>query len=207
MPAGTSSSPATRPTFSKSVGRLGHGRGQPDRPRVRGRGGECAQPDDEPGVELLGETDHEPQELEPVEVRLGTDQEEQVEAPRVRAVAKLDLGPAQRGRHAVDDAGHRPSGALVQEVLAVEGGDQVGVGDLEQCRDRGRGAEARIDPSFEGDDEDGVGERRLVDQDHPVIGRRHVSDPSRERADSASAVTWAGNESTDPVSPAVAPAT
>ena len=83
-------------------------------------------------------------ELEPVEVRLGTDQEEQVEAPRVRAVAKLDLGPAQLGRHAVDDAGHRPSGALVQEVLAVEGGDQVGVGDLEQCRDRGRGAEARI---------------------------------------------------------------
>ena len=80
------------------LARLGDGRGEAHRPGVRRGRGERAEPDDHADVEPLGEPDDELGELDPVEVGLGPDEQEDVEARRVDAASQLDLGPAQLGR-------------------------------------------------------------------------------------------------------------
>ena len=71
--------PGPRPTSVDELGRGRRGGGrQPDRPGVRGRGGERAQADHQAHAERGARLDHRVDELPPVEVRLGADQEEHV---------------------------------------------------------------------------------------------------------------------------------
>ena len=116
-------------------------------------------------------------------------------------------GHAQLGRDAVDDARHRAPGALVEEVLAVEGGDEVveSVTSSSAATAVAAPNPASIQPS-KATTSDGVGERRLVDDDDVLVRTGQGSAARSSRAFCASVTTWAGNESTGPASPAVAPA-
>ena len=70
-------------------------------------------------------------------------------------------GPGQLGGHAVDDAGHRPAGPLVDEVVAVEGDHQLGRRVRQRARRPRRRPEPGVHPALEGDHQDRVVEDRL----------------------------------------------
>ena len=109
------------------VGRLAGGGGrQAHRPGVGGRGREGAQPDDHADPELARQRHHRGHERRPAEVGLGPDQVADVGAGAVGAHPHLDDGPGEALVDAVGDVHHGTAGALVDEGLAVEGGDELG---------------------------------------------------------------------------------
>ncbi len=137
-------------------------------------------------------------EIAPVKVGLGSDQEQDVRAVAVAAVTNLNLGPRQFSRDAVDDARERTSGPLVDEVLGVKGREYFGGDCLEHRRDRGTRRDARVDPSLETDDEDWFIEVGIGEKDDPVVDFV-VHQFSKVRfAVSASIAICAGNPSTLP---------
>src|ERR1700722_6377860 len=145
----------------------------------------------------------------PLEVRLGADQVQHVGPGAVVAAAHHGAGPGQLGGHAVDDAGHRTAGPLVQEVLAVEGDQRLGRSLGQQGGDGRCGTQSGVHPSLEGNDE-----HRAVQLGFAVhledlgqsVGAHGVA--SRMLAAAWSRlVTCTGKASTLPWSPAPAPAT
>ncbi len=104
-----------------------------------------------------------------MKVRLGTDEEEDVRAITVTPESELDLGPGQLGRDPVDDASDRSPCPLVDEVLGVEGRQHLGVDRVEEGADGVTRTETGIDPSLEGDDEDGLTELGVREVDDVVV--------------------------------------
>ena len=148
----------------------------------------------------------------PVEIGLGADEEEQVAARLVRTLPHHRARPGELGRDAVDDARDRPPRPLVEEVLAVEGDEGLGVPALQQRGDGRRRAESGVDPALERHDQERVPENRLAmdleDLGHAAgaIGA-HGTRSRDSAAISKSQRIWAGKPSTLPWSPAPAPAT
>ena len=62
----------------------------------------------------------------PLDVGFRTGQVQDVSALAVDARAQLDLRPAKLGGDAIDDPCDRSSSTLVEELVGVEGGHQVG---------------------------------------------------------------------------------
>ena len=192
--------------------RLGRcGGGQLDRPGVRRRRREGPEADHHAHVPRAGEPDHRVGEGAPVEVGLGSDQEEHVPSRFVRALADDGARPVQLGRDPVHDAGHRPAGPLVEEVLAVERHDRLGVPLPEQCGDGRRGTQTGVDPTLQRHDQDRLLQYRflvdLEDLGQPVALGAHGAVSRDSAAISKSRPIWVGKPSTLPLSPAPAPAT
>ena len=135
-----------------------------------------------------------------MEIGLRPEEVQDICARLVPAMAQHRLGPVQLGRHAVDDARHRSTSPLIEEVLAVEG-DQVRCLALsEEGGDGGRGAQPRVDPSLERHHEHRLMEiGLLVDrEDLRQSLRAHGVATSAAEAMSAKRATCAGRSSTLP---------
>ena len=116
-----------------------------------------------PHAQFGRQLDHGGDERPPLEVGLGPDQVKDVLPVEVVAATQLEHGPGEALRHAVHDARHRPAGALVDQRLTVEGGDELGRCRGEQCGDGSGRSETGVDPALEGDDEDRMVEAALVE--------------------------------------------
>src|SRR5665213_928556 len=135
-----------------------------------GRGGrKGAETNDESHVKAPGGVGDDVDEVAPVKVGLGSDEKEHVRAVTVAAVTQLNLGPGQLGRDAVDDARERAAGALIDEVLGVERGENLSRDGFEQRRDGGAGGNTRVDPALEANHEHGLAEFRVGEKNYPVV--------------------------------------
>ena len=99
---------------------------------------------------------HRVDERGPPEVRLGADQVTDVGADPVGAHPHLDDRPREPLVDPVGDVHHRTPGPLVDERLAVEGGDELGRVGRQQRGDGAVGAKPGVDPSLERHDQDGA---------------------------------------------------
>jgi len=131
---------------------------------VGDRGREAGHPHEEAGPEGAGQLGYRPRERVPATVGLGADQYQDVLAGVVTAPAQLDPGPFECLVDAVDHDRHRPASPVVDELVGIEGGDQLG-GDALQQRSHGpRAGQPGVDPSVGGEHQDGPIElRSLVD--------------------------------------------
>ena len=117
---------------------VGHGRG--DRPEADPLG----------DAEPMGEVDDRVGDGAPAVVGLRADEHEEV-AVGDAGPAEDELGPGQLREPAVDDLERRAAGAVVEERVGVEGGDDRRLaGDLLERR---RGRRAGVHPAVEGGEE------------------------------------------------------
>ncbi len=142
-------------------------RGDRDRPGVRDVGDERAEGDDARHARLLRELHELDRERTPAERRLDPLDEEHVATEgSVGREEHPGRPPADPPRPAVDDD-PRPVDLEVVVVLRVEGGDRLGVPDVDEVLDDGRGRLAGVVPPLEGGDEDRVVEfRDVLELDH-----------------------------------------
>jgi hypothetical protein len=120
-------------------------------------------------VEATGGVGDDVDEVAPVEVRFGPDEEQDVGPVAVTPVANLDLRPGQFGGDAVDDARDRSARALVDEVLGVEGREDLGVDGVEHRAHGVAGSEPGVDPAFETDHQDRLVELGIGQEDYSVV--------------------------------------
>ncbi len=113
----------------------------------------------------------------PAVVGLRTGQDEHVVAVRSAQVADRQLGPGQRARPAVVDGEDRAPGAIVEELVGVEGRDRGRI-HVQQAG-RGRGCAAGVDPAVEGDDE---GRRHQVGRAGQSVERHRRGGWRRDRS-------------------------
>ena len=81
-----------------------------------------------------------------------------------RPGAELDRVPAEVLVHAVDDDGDRAAGPVVEQLVGVEGGHQLGGNRLLQGGEGPAATEPGVDPTFGREDQHGVVQRRPLVQ-------------------------------------------
>ena len=143
-----------------------------------------------------------------MEIGLGTDQVEHVGPALVGAVAHHRARPGQLGGHPVHDAGHGPPGPLVQEVLAVEGDHRLGLSRPSSAAMAVAAPRpASTQPSSETTSTGFVAAGSRWTSKSSVSLGAHGAFSSASAAISKSRPICTGKPSTDPWSPAPAPAT
>jgi len=186
--------------------RLGRGANHADRSSVGGRSWKGSESHDQAHVEASRGVGHDVDEVAPVKVGFGSDEKKDVRAVAVVTVAQLDLGPRELGRNAVDDARKGSARTLVDEVLGVKGGEDLGIDGAKHRRDGRTRTQPGVDPTFEAYHQHGLVEFGVREEDDAVVDFVVHYFSSVWRAKSASQTICFGNSTTLPWSPALAPA-
>ena len=137
---------------------------------VRRRSRKRAQPNSQSNVETSSDVGNEINEVAPVEIWFGPYEKEHLGPVAVDAVAKLNLWPRQFGRDAINNAGNGSTSSLVNEKLGVEGGENFGVHCVEKRAHGGPCTQARVNPTFHGNYQDGLDEIRICQKQHSFVG-------------------------------------
>ena len=125
------------------------------------RGGVGTEADDLLNLEIEGQRHDLLAERAPAVIGFGPDQQQDVVARLVDASSQLGGRPGQFVHVPVDDRHDRASRPLVEQFVGIEGGDEFGVGVVEDGGHRRGSGVAGIDPPFERDDERRVGQLRV----------------------------------------------
>ena len=169
--------PEKRPRTG-DLGRAGRAR-QQRLPSVWHRSRVGPETNDQPGAEVEGEIDHRVRERTPRVIGLGPDQKQKVVARPISGRSQVDTGPAEAGVHAVDQMHDRPAGAVVEELVGVEGGHRRHGQALQQCRGGVGGGVAGVDPALEAEHQNRG--RQLGFGVELVPGGHQVSSPTVRR--------------------------
>jgi hypothetical protein len=117
--------------------------------------GKRAKADDDAHAQRARQLDDVVGERGPLEVGLGTDEEQHVVAAGVLPNAQLHAWPVETFMNAFDDPHDRTAGPAVDQLVAVESRQRVGVALAQQGGHRRGAAETGVDPTLEAHHERG----------------------------------------------------